>query len=214
MNTMILLLALLPFAVYWCINEKTGLQLGIIFLLSVWAVSLVKSLRVMYHIDIQFEWIVIAVIFCVYIFFGNRIEAALSKGGFRAFLVAAAVVSFIMILYRPSLEFVLFGGSFIGMCAGYCINKRFIGFKSSDVLQRTGFKKAVVLLARLVLGMTVLILIYYRVENIILNFSESQNINLYGFLCYALMSLWIFIAAPWLFIKLRLAGVRLETTDA
>jgi len=31
-------------------------------------------------------------------------------------------------------------------------------------------------------------------------------------LCYAIVSLWVFVAAPWLFIKLRLAGVNADNS--
>jgi uncharacterized membrane protein len=62
------------------------------------------------------------------------------------------------------------------------------------------------LLARFVLGMTVLVLIFFGAEKISEYFSESQNIELYTFMCYALISLWISVAAPWVFVKIRLAG--------
>jgi len=208
------LFLILPFFIYWCINEKTGLQLGIVFLLSIWVVFLFRYLDIRLPIDIDLRWIIVAVIFTGYIFLRGKLRckmrgklgAVLSKGNFRAYLISAAVVSFVIILYRPSHEFVFLGGFFMGMCAGYCVIKRYTGFKSNDVLQRTGSKKYITLFARFVLGMAGLALIFSALQKIILNFSESQNINLYGFLCYALLGFWVFAATPWIFIKLRLAG--------
>jgi len=40
-----------------------------------------------------------------------------------------------------------------------------------------------------------------------LQISNSQYILIYGFLCYVVMSLWVFVAAPWVFVKLHLAGL-------
>ena len=197
---------LLPFFIYWCINEKVGLQFGIVGLLSIWIIVLIRHLDIEFLINIQFEWIIVAVIFCGYLLFGKKIEWFLKLGGLRAFMITSAVISFLMIIYRPGLEFVIPGGMFLGMGTGYCLSKRYVGFKSTNVLQRQGFIKYLILLARFILGMAVLALIILRVEPIIQSFSESQNFQLYGFICYAIISLWVFFAAPWLFIKLRLAG--------
>jgi len=135
----------------------------------------------------------------------------LSKGGLRAYIITAAMVSFIMILYRPSFEYVFPGGIMLGLSIGYCLNKRYIGFKSSDVLNRKGVIKWITLLARFILGTAVLAIILFRVNQIMSQISNSQYILIYGFLCYAVMSLWVSVAAPWLFTKISLAGVNDST---
>jgi Co/Zn/Cd efflux system component len=63
------------------------------------------------------------------------------------------------------------------------------------------------LLARFILGLAVFALIVFGVEKIIERFSESQNIELYSFIGYAIVGLWISVAAPWIFVKIRLAGI-------
>jgi len=207
MDLMFLIL-LLPFFIYWCVNEKTGLQLCIACLLCIWALLVYRDLqqggRLPFNFDIR--WIIIALIFCGCLFLRGKIEKLLSKGGLRAFMIAAAALSFAMILHRPGFEYMLPGGILLGFSIGYCLNKRYIGFSSADVLQRKGFAKFLVLSARFLLGAAVLALIVYRVEKVIEQASKSQNIFLYCFLCYALISLWVSAAAPWVFIKLRLAG--------
>ena len=199
-------LLILPFLIYWCINEKTGLQIGIVVLLCIWAIFLYRNFVEYLPFNFDLEWVIIAVIFCGYLFLRSRIESLLLKGGFRACMTVTAAVSFLMIIYRPELEFVLPGGLLLGLGIGYCLNRRFIGFKSMNVLERTGLAKYLTLLARFVLGMAVLVLFVFRIELIIEQISKSQNIFLYGFLCYALISMWVSVASPWVFIKLRLAG--------
>jgi uncharacterized membrane protein len=39
---------------------------------------------------------------------------------------------------------------------------------------------------------------------------ESSNQNLYGFIHVALAGFWVSVAAPWIFVKLRLAGSELS----
>jgi hypothetical protein len=209
---LIYLFLLPPFFIYWCINEKAGLQLSITALLCIWIIFLYGQFKEKTPVNIDFRWIIIAVVFCVYIFLGKKIDALLSKGGLRAYMITAAVASFLMILYHPSFEFVLPGGILLGLSIGYCLNKRYIGFKSSDVLNRKGIVKWIFLLVRFVLGTAVLALIVFRINEIIPQIPNDQYILIYGFLCYAIMSLWVSVAAPWLFIKLNLAGVNVNNS--
>jgi len=208
---LIYLFILIPFFIYWCINEKAGLQLSITVILCIWTVLLYWHFKEKISLDIDFTWIIIAVIFCVYLFLGKKLNRLLSKGGLRAYIITAAMVSFIMILYRPSFEYVFPGGIMLGLSIGYCLNKRYIGFKSSDVLNRKGVIKWITLLARFILGTAVLAIILFRVNQIMSQISNSQYILIYGFLCYAVMSLWVSVAAPWLFTKISLAGVNDST---
>jgi len=198
---------ILPFFIYWCINEKIGLQLCVTALISIWAILVYTHLSEYLPFNFDIRLFIVAVIFCGYLFLHKKIEKLISKGGFRAFMITAAAFSFIMILYRPDFRFVIPAGLFLGLGIGYCLNKRYVGFKSSNVLQRTGPAKYLTLLARFLLGMAVLALIVLRVEVIIEQISKSQNVFLYCFLCYALIGFWVSIASPWIFIKLRLAGI-------
>jgi hypothetical protein len=204
---LIYLFLLLPFFIYWCINEKAGLQLSIVIILSIWVVQIYEQLKENIPVNIDFTWIIIAIIFCGYLLLGKKIDTLLAKGGLRAYMITASAVSFLMILYRPNFEFVLPGGIMMGLSIGYCLNKRYVDFKSSDVLNRKRIIKWLTLLARFILGAAVIALIVFRINQIMIQIQNNQYIQIYGFLCYAIISLWVFIAAPWLFIKLRLAGV-------
>ncbi|MCL2229873.1 MAG: hypothetical protein FWC01_02155 [Treponema sp.] len=163
-----------------------------------------------FNLNIRIGWVIIAIIYAGFIFLRKTIESLFLKGGFRACMIAIAAGSFIMILYRPEYYFVMPAGILLGMGIGYCLNKKYIGFKSRDYLDSKGYKKILILLARFFTGVIVLAVIVYRVILIIQHVTESQNIFLYMFLCCALVSLWISIAAPWLFIKLRFAGSDLD----
>jgi len=207
---LIYLLLLPPFFIYWCINEKAGLQISVTVLLCIWAVLLYGHFKERLSSDINFTWTIIAVIFCIFIFLKNKIDALLSKGGIRAYMITAAAVSFLMILCRPSFEFVFPGGIMLGLSIGYCLNKRYIGFKSSNVLNRKGILKWLSLIARFILGTAVLPILLFRIHDILSQISNSQYIQIYGFLSYVIISMWVSVAAPWLFIKVRLAGVNID----
>ena len=266
---------LLPL-VYWCVDEKKGLRLGLAVLVSVWInislkfllnqprpffagydpslgmisermggfpsghaqnslviwaiiASWVKRkwffgiaallcllvsfsriyLGVHFPTDILGGWLLGAFILCVYFLLGSRIEALLEKGGFRAGMIACAALAFIMILYRPGDESLLSGGMTLGIGAGYCLNRRYIGFRSSVFFAHTGDKKQtkyLILLARFVLGIASLVLILAAVVKLIPLTQDSGNYQLFLFLIFAISAFWVSAGAPWLFCKLRLAG--------
>jgi len=212
--TVLNIMILVFFCIYWCINEKIAFQLCIVILLSSWSIHLLNSLKLNFLANIQFEWFVMAFFFCVYLFLRKKMEALLVRGGYRVQMIVTAVVSFSLIIYHPNLYFVISSGVLLGLGLGYCLNKKYISFDCANLLQRKGIKKYLTLLARLALGVSILLVMVYRVEKIIFGMSESQNIYLYGFLCYTLIGFWITIAAPWLFIKLNLAGIALGNDDS
>jgi hypothetical protein len=210
---LIYLFLLAPFFIYWCINEKAGLQIGITVILCIWSVLLYRNFKEDIPLDIDFTWIIVAFLFCVDLFLGKKIIFLLSKGGVRAYMITAAVVSFLMILYHPSVEYVFPGGILLGLSIGYYMNKRYIGFKSSDIQEMKGIKKWLIMLARFILGTAVLAVIIFRVNQIMANITNNVYILIYGFLCYAVMSLWVSVAAPWIFIKIHLAAGADDSTE-
>ena len=194
------------FCIYWCINEKIGLQLSIVVLLSTWTTHFLNNMNIRFPINVEIGWLVIALFVCGYILLRKKLEALFSKSGFKVCMISTAVVSFLLIIYHPQPYFVVPGGVLLGLGLGYCLNKKYVGFNAVNLLQRNGIKKYLTLLARAALGILILLLMVYRIEKIIYGMSEKQNIFLYAFLCYTLIGFWITIAAPWIFIKLRLAG--------
>ncbi|MCL1958642.1 MAG: hypothetical protein FWF68_03485, partial [Spirochaetes bacterium] len=184
---LIYLFLLVPFFIYWCVNEKAGLQIGITVLLCIWSVLIYRHFKEDISLDIDLTWVIVAFLFCIDLFLGKRINFLLSKGGVRAYMITAAVVSFLMILYHPSVEYVFPGGILLGLSIGYYVNKRYIGFKSVDTLRIKGIKKWLIMAARFILGVAVLAVIIFRVNQIMINISNNIYILIYGFLCYAVM---------------------------
>jgi len=202
------------FCIYWCINEKIGLQLSIVVLFSTWTTHLLNNMNIKFPINIEIGWLVIAIFFCGYILLRKKLEIFLVKFDIRVYMIITAVISFLLIIYHPFPYFVVPGGVLLGLGIGYCLNKKFVGFNAVKLLERKGIKKYLTLLARTALGVSILLLMVYRIEKIIYGMSENQNIFLYGFLCYTLIGFWVTIAAPWLFIKLRLAGTVIVSEDS
>jgi len=167
-------------------------------------------LGVHFPTDILAGWLLGGIVLCGYFFLHARIEALIERGGFRAGMYASAVTSFIMIIYTPGEELLLPGGILLGIGAGFCLNRRYTGFSSNVFLGRTGVKKYLTLAARFVLGAAVFLLFVFAIGKIIPQFANSNNEKLYRFLCYALAGLLFSFFIPWVFIKLRLAGVESE----
>jgi len=266
-------LILIPL-VYWCVDEKKGMRLGAVVLISDWinvslkfllnqprpffngydpSVGMINErlggfpsghaqtslvmwtviaswgkrklffgiaglicllvsfsriyLGVHFPTDILGGWILGALVLCSYLKLGPVIEKYLASGGFRSCMIAGAAIAFIMILYRPGDESLQAGGMMLGICAGYCLNKRYIGFKSSVFFAYSGEQlhiKYLILAARFILGTVVLFLILAASEKLIGQFRYSGNYQLFLFFRFVLSALWVSAGAPWLFRLLRL----------
>jgi glycerophosphoryl diester phosphodiesterase len=163
-------------------------------------------LGVHFPTDVLGGWIIGTLLLCIYFLYADRIEALLVKGGYRAGMLASAALSFAMILYRPGEELLMSGGTVMGMGIGYCLNWRYIGFRASELLGRTGAKKYITLSARFILGIAGVLLIFVVWGKLIPQDLYSENQKLFGFVRFAMSGLWISAGAPWLFRFMRLAG--------
>ncbi|MCL2763364.1 MAG: hypothetical protein FWD36_09215 [Treponema sp.] len=190
---------LIPF-IYWCIDEKKCLCVGIPILFSVW-VGLINILAGL---------LVGGIILCSYFFVIRRgllrrpLEALRAAYSPRAGMLASAVLAFIMILYRPSPELLLPGGMILGLGTGYILCKRHVGF--SAAVNREGAAKYALLLARFVLGMAGLAALFIVTGKITDLFIDSGNYDLIVFMRFVLLAFWISAIAPWLFCKIKLAS--------
>ena len=197
------LFVLLPAIIYWCMDEKKGLGLSLSVLLSIWIVFFLEYRNVNLPFGAAAGWIIAAVIIFCYFLFHKKIETLFARGGFRAGMITTAVVSFLMILRLQGEKLLIPGGILLGIGTGFCLNLRYIGFKSRLLPGKKDIIKYSVLFIRLLLGITGFMLILSVTEKIIP--WDSGNVNLYGLIRYALAGLWISAAAPWIFIRLRLA---------
>jgi membrane-associated phospholipid phosphatase len=271
---------LLPL-IYWCVDEKKGLRLGTVVLISVWlnlflkfvldqprpffvnydpSLGMIREtmgglpsghaqntlvlwaiiaswvnkkwfygiaalfcllvgfsrmyLGVHFPTDIIGGWIIGGALLAIYFLAGKKIETLLVSHGSRAGLITCAALAFIMILYRPSAELLMPGAMLLGLGTGYYLCKNKIGFTASSLDGRTVIAKYLVLLVRFLLGITVLVLWYVLTKKTMIAFAHSGNYNLFVFLRFGVIALWIAAGAPWLFRSMRLADSGAENHPA
>jgi hypothetical protein len=258
-------LFLLPL-VFWCIDEKKGIRLGIVVILSAWINMTLKSvfkqprpfnldpsvgrayegsygipsghaqnslvllmliaswgkrkilyggailislliglsrlyLGVHFPTDLFAGWFLGILILGIYGIWGPAIEKLLLTGGMRLQLIAAALLALLMNALHP--QETMMGGVFLGMGAGYGLLKKHLHFSARKGLNSAGRKIAIPIL-RFLLGMTVLIL-FFRITGFLMPTKTSALYGLAGFCRFALLGIWIYAGAPWLFLRLRLA---------
>ena len=103
----------------------------------------------------------------------------------------------LMILLFPSYEKngLIAGATLMGMGVGFAVEQHFVKFQSGGMR----WKKVV----RFLLGTAVAFTLWQGLQS---TFFGLQPESLYGFLRYGLVGLWGALGAPWIFVKLRLAG--------
>ena len=184
------------------LNQKKAWIYGGVCALCVLLIGFSRIyLGVIFPTDILGGWIVGGILLCGYFLLRDKVERFLSKGSFRAGMIASAVLSFIFILNIPGEEALMASGFMMGIGGGYCLNRRYIGFNNS-LEKRTGIKKILILFARMLLGVTGIALLAFATDQLFPK--NTANHNLFGFAHFLLWGLWISVAAPWIFVKLRL----------
>ncbi|MCL1837101.1 MAG: phosphatase PAP2 family protein [Treponema sp.] len=160
-------------------------------------------LGVHFPTDVFGGWLLAALILCGYFLAGGRIEALLAAGGHRAGMIASAALSFAMILYRPSTALLMPAGMILGLGAGYVLNRRHIGFAASELAGKTGAAKYLALLVRFALGIAAMILLYMLTGKLAALSDTIGSNDLFIFIRFALLALWVSAGAPWLFRVMR-----------
>jgi len=261
-------LAIIPL-VYWCVDEKKGVRLGVTLLLSAWLNSFLKAtwrhprpyeldpsvgraleksyglpsghaqgsvtfwglvgswmkapaglilaiglplligfsrlyLGVHFPTDVLAGWLLGCGVLAGYFLLGDRLERVLSVSNIRIRLLTVVAVAFLMNALHP--VDTSLGGVFFGMGAGYLLMQAKFPF-----LARLGADgqtaKPVTLALRYLLGLAVSAVLYLGLKKIFPG-ETSSSYALFRFLRYGLVGAWVSAGAPWVFLRLKLVGVK------
>jgi hypothetical protein len=145
-----------------------------------------------------------ALILCAYFLLGDKLKAVLIRGGQRLQMIVSAATAVVMILYHPSTEMLMPGAVVLGMGLAYSITANRLHFRSAALFGRKGMAKFLSLAGRYLAGVAGIVLTFVIAGRI--NPGESSALYpLFFFLRFVLLEFWIYAAAPWVFLRLRLA---------
>jgi len=261
-------LAIIPL-VYWCVDERKGVRLGVTLLLSAWLNSFLKAvwrqprpydmdpsvgralenspglpsghaqgsmtfwglvgswmkapfgltlaialplligftriyLGVHFPTDVLVGWLLGGGVLVVYFLFGDRLGRILSASNIRVQLLIIVAVAFLMNALHP--EDTSLGGVFFGLGAGYLLMQA--KFPFSARLGADGqTAKAASLVIRYLLGLAVSAALYLGLKKVFPS-ETSSSYALFRFLRYGLVGAWVSAGAPWVFLRLKLVGIK------
>ncbi|MFA6507010.1 MAG: phosphatase PAP2 family protein [Treponemataceae bacterium] len=161
-------------------------------------------LGVHFPTDILAGWILGALVLGVYYAFGALIEALLAGANRQVKLLLLAAIVFIMNGLYPS--DVSIGGVFLGMGVGYLLMTEKFPFSASRAADGTSAPIAA-RAARLVIGLLGAALLYFGLK-LLFPGTGTPSYSLFRFIRYGVVGFWVAAVAPWLFLRLKLAGSR------
>jgi membrane-associated phospholipid phosphatase len=154
-------------------------------------------LGVHFPIDLLGGYFIGAVLLSLYLGLGLRYEAWLVKKRLTWQLCIALAVPGLLMLLFPSGEGVTVGALLTGVSVGFVLENQWVHFDSGGIWW--------VRLLRLLLGVAVLWVMRLALKAA---FFGLDSVLAFRFLRYVLIGLWSGMAAPWVFVRLRLAAIR------
>jgi membrane-associated phospholipid phosphatase len=152
-------------------------------------------LGVHFPTDVFAGWLIGGAIVTVDAIFGDRISAFLGKQALRTKAIAMALIALAMNFL--DMRDTSIAGIFLGAGLGFVLAEKYAAFEAKG---RLGAK-----ILRYLVGLAGAAVIYLGLKAVL----PGQGEPLYAlcrFLRYALVGAWIGLGAPWVFLKLRLAG--------
>jgi membrane-associated phospholipid phosphatase len=155
-------------------------------------------LGVHFPTDLAGGWILGALVLGGYKVLGDRLEAVLIRGGQRFRMIFCSAAAFVMILYRPDTAILTPGALVLGIGFGYSITQ----FRTAGGEKNPAQFLALAL--RFVIGIAGMLALF-----LILGLADpGENASVYPlffFIRLVLVGFWTSAAAPWVFLRLRLA---------
>jgi hypothetical protein len=159
-------------------------------------------LGVHFPTDLLGGWLLGGVMLTFYFLFESRITALLLAGGRRTMMIAVAAVAFLMNVIYP--DDISLSGLFLGLGAGYALMLGSFPFSAQAPVK--GQKPGPAMMAlRLFLGFAGAALLYLGLKNLFPG-ETSVYYRLGRFIRYGLLGFWSSAGAPWVFLRLGLAG--------
>lgn len=156
-------------------------------------------LGVHFPTDIFAGWLLGGIMAAVYFLAFPRLEALPGAERPRTRLIALSLAALLMNALHP--EDITMGALLLGMGAGYTLGAKYLVPPGGEE-PGEGRIRGPILALRLLLGFTVLALIY-TVFRRIMPEKTSSLYRLFNFGRFGLLGIWTTLGAPWLFLRLR-----------
>jgi membrane-associated phospholipid phosphatase len=156
-------------------------------------------LGVHFPTDVLGGWVLGAILLVFYILLRPRVEDWLESVGLVVRLALVIPLPVVVALLHPSDDALAAMGVFLGAGVGIVLTGQWVHFDASGPL----WKRAV----RFVLGVVVLLALRIGLKAVFPDKGEALY-EATRFVRYMVVGLWAGLGAPWLFIKLRLAGAK------
>jgi membrane-associated phospholipid phosphatase len=145
--------------------------------------------------DLLGGYLIGAALLALYLWLTPHVERWLHARGLAWQLGLAVAVPLVMVLLFPTKDGVVSGATLLGMAVGFAVERRYVGFVVSETWPKRviGFILGVVVLVGLWMGLRVA-------------FDGLEPAMAYRFVRYGLTGLWGGLGAPWMMVRLRLAG--------
>ena len=199
------------------LNEKPGRKRHIIWLAAIFFILLIGFTRlylgVHFPTDLFAGWILGGIILVIWFFPGPHLEKLLTRAGFRAQNICAAVTALLMNSLHPQDRSL--PALFLGFCIGYTLMKRRFPFQAREEEneKKPGFHIAAFRCLSGFLGMIILFIVLRLIlpgegslfGTIPLWGRASPFYELGHFIRYSLVGFWVSAGAPRMFQRMGLA---------
>jgi membrane-associated phospholipid phosphatase len=188
-------------------GKRNLLYLGALFLSFLIGFSRLY-LGVHFPTDLFGGWFLALIILGLYFFLGGHIKSFLLKGGLRLQMILTSGLALIMnaLSSGSGALHTTLSGTVLGMGIGYSLMVNHVRFSAKISLPGKG-KHIFFLLLRFLLGMTGVVLLFLGLT-LLMPGEGSAHFRLANFCRFAILGIWIYAGAPWVFLRLRLAEAK------